>query len=149
MGFRSAQRANNYVATIPRQDGAPAPINAEVIHTIDAQPNATQHVELRTSAIDRAVGFMIATAPLCFGFAVAVVGIVVLGFGVPLVSVATLVIVFTVFAVVWTVAYLYTLSISAEGVSLFEAQEKWAIIRTEQQLRWQAWFLDREERRGS
>jgi hypothetical protein len=60
-----------------------------------------------------------------------------------------LVITFTVFAVVWTIAYLYSLHISAEGVSLYEAQERWGVIKTEQQMRWQAWRLEREERRGN
>jgi hypothetical protein len=78
-----------------------------------------------------------------------VVGICVLGFSVPLLSLPTLVITFTVFAVVWTIAYLYSLHISAEGVSLYEAQERWGVIKTEQQMRWQAWRLEREERRGN
>ena len=138
----------NFVPVAMQREAPAAPINAEVVHTINATPSATQHIELRTSAVDRALGFAIATSPLAAGFAVVVVGICVLGFGVPLLSLPTLIITFTVFAIVWTIAYLYTLSISAEGVSMFEAQERWGVIKTEQQLRWQAWLLDREERRG-
>jgi hypothetical protein len=33
--------------------------------------------------------------------------------------------------------YCYTLSISAEGVSHYEARNKWAVIREEQRRRWQ------------
>lgn len=148
MGLRTQRQ--HFVPVVARREPAPAaPINAAITHTIDAAPSATQHIELRTSAVDRALGFMIATAPLAAGFAVVVVGICVLGFGVPLLSLPTLIITFTVFAIVWTIAYLYTLSISAEGVSLYEAQEKWGVVRTEQMLRWQAWLLEREERRGN
>lgn len=148
MGMRRHAPTNFVPVAMQREQATPAPINAEVVHTINATPSATQHIELRTSAVDRALGFAIATSPLAAGFAVVVVGICVLGFGVPLLSLPTLIITFTVFAIVWTIAYLYTLSISAEGVSMFEAQERWGVIKTEQQLRWQAWLLDREERRG-
>lgn len=147
MGLRTP-RQNNFVPVAMRRETPPAPINATVTHTIDATPSATQHIEVRTSAVDRALGFMLATAPLCAGFAVVVVGICVLGFGVPLLSLPTLVITFTVFAIVWCIAYLYTLHLSAEGVSMYEAQERWNIIKTEQQFRWHAWLLEREERRG-
>lgn len=138
MGLRTPARNFVPVAT-QRRSMPPAPINAQVVHTIDAQPNATQHIELRTSAVDRALGFAIATAPLAALFSVVVMAICALGFGVPLVGLPMLVIVATVFAVVWTIAYLYTLSISAEGVSLYEAQEKWGILREEQRRRWEQW----------
>lgn len=142
MGLRTPVRSH-FTPALARRDPPPAPINAEVVHTINATPSATQHIELRTSAVDRALGFAIATSPLAAGFAVVVVGICVLGFGVPMLSLPTLIITFTVFATVWTIAYLYTLSISAEGVSMYEAQEKWGVIREEQRWRWQAWFLER------
>ena len=143
-GITRRAHPTNLVLETPRRAAATAaPINAAVVHTIDTTPSATQHVELRTNAIDRALGFMIATSPLAAGFGVVVLGVVVLGFGVPILSLPALVILFSVFAVVWTVAYLYTLSISAEGVSMYEAQSKWDIIRTEQAMRWQAWMLDR------
>jgi len=133
----------NFVPVIPRRDVPAAPINATVSHAIDATPSATQHVEMRTNAIDRALGFMIATLPLCVAFGGVVLGVCVLGFGVPILSLPALVILFTVFATTWTVAYLYTLQISAEGVSMYEAQSKWDVIREEQRLRWQAWLLER------
>ena len=142
MGLRTPA-ASRFTPALVRREAAPAPpINANISHTIDVPPSATQHVELRTSAVDRALGFAIATSPLAAGFAVVVVGICALGFGVPLLSLPTLVIAFTVFAVVWTVAYLYTLSISAEGVSMYEAQQRWGVIRDEHRMRWQAWFLE-------
>jgi len=137
MGLRTQQR--NFVPVAMHRELPPPPINAQVVHTIDAMPSATQHIELRTSSTDRALGFTIATAPLAALFAVVVMAICALGFGVPLVGLPMLVIVATVFATVWTIAYLYTLSISAEGVSLYEAQEKWGILREEQRRRWNQW----------
>lgn len=150
MGLRTPG-ANHFVPAIAQKamPAVPAPpINANISHTIDVPPSATQHVELRTSAVDRALGFAIAVSPLAAGFAVVVVGICVMGFGVPLLSVPTLIITFTVFAIVWTIAYLYTLHISAEGVSMYEAQERWGTIRDEQRWRWQAWFMELQEKRG-
>lgn len=135
MGLRNPPKSR-FTPVLARREPPAAPINASVTHTIDATPSATQHIELRTSAVDRALGFAIATSPLAAGFAVVVVGICVLGFGVPMLSLPTLIITFTVFATVWTIAYLYTLSISAEGVSMYEAQEKWNILREEQRRRW-------------
>lgn len=138
MGLRTPQR--NFVPVAAQRNSLPpAPLNAEVVHTIDAMPSATQHIELHTSAVDRSLGFAIATAPLASLFAVVVMAICALGFGVPLVGLPMLVIVATVFAVVWTIAYLYTLSISAEGVSLYEAQQRWEVIREEQRRRWAHW----------
>lgn len=139
MGLRTQPRNFVQVQPVQQRNLPSAPINAQVVHTIDATPSATQHIELRTSAVDRALGFAIATAPLASLFAVVVMAICALGFGVPLLGLPMLVIVATVFAVVWTVAYLYTLSISAEGVSLYEAQERWGVIREEQRLRWAQW----------
>lgn len=142
MGLRTAPRSH-FTPALARRDPPPAPISAEIVHTINTTPSATQHVELRTSAVDRALGFAIATSPLAAGFAVVVVGICAVGFGVPLLSLPTLIITFTVFATVWTMAYLYTLHISAEGVSMYEAQQRWGVIRDEQRFRWQAWLLER------
>lgn len=136
MGLRTPPR-RHFTPALARHDPPPAPLNAAVTHTVNATPSATQHIELRTSAVDRALGFAIATSPLAAGFAVVVVGICAVGFGVPLMSLPTLIITFTVFAVVWTIAYLYTLSISAEGVSMYEAQQKWGILREEQRRRWE------------
>lgn len=141
-GMRTSA-SRNFVVVPPQRTMQPAPINAEVVHTIDATPSATQHIELRTSAVDRALGFVLATLPLCAFFSAVTLGICVAGFSVPVMSVASLIILSTVFAVVWTVAYLYTLSISAEGVSMYEAQSRWDVIKAEQAMRWQAWMMER------
>lgn len=143
MGLRTPGVAR-FTPALARRETAPAPpINANISHIIDVTPSATQHVELRTSSVDRSLSFVIDISPLAAGFAVTVVGICVVGFGVPLLSLPALVITFTVFAVVYAIAYLYRLHISAEGVSMYEAQQRWGTIRDEQRFRWQAWFLER------
>ncbi len=141
-GMRGAG-PRNFVAAIPQRVSQPAPINAEVVHTIDTAPSATQHIELRTSATDRAIGFCISMSPIAAFFGVVVLGVCVVGYGIPLLSIPSLIILATVFAIVYTVAYLYTLHMSAEGVSMFEAQSKWDVIKSEQAMRWQAWMMER------
>lgn len=128
----------NYVANIPVTQAAP-PLKGEIVHTINAAPLATQHVEVKTSAVDRAKGFLIASVPLYLTFAAAVVAVVVFGFSVPLASLATLTIFFLSFTAAWVVGYCYTLQTSAEGVALYEAKQKWATIRDEQRWRW-GWY---------
>ena len=112
------------------------PVNSQVAHVIDVAPVATQHVEMKTSAVDRAQGFLIASVPLYAGFATAVAGVCVFGFAVPIFSMATFIIFWLSFVAAWVVGYAYTLQISPEGVSLFEAKEKWGVIRREQEYRW-------------
>ena len=97
-------------------------------------PTGTSHVEMRTSAKDRAQGFIIASMPRTFAFSLAVtLAAITLG-GVTLG--AAFVILFGVFSIVEIASYIFTLSISAEGVASYEARQKWAVIREEQRERW-------------
>lgn len=112
------------------------PINSQVAHVIDAAPVATQHVEMRTSAVDRALGFLIASVPLYGGFALVVVLVCVFFAGVPFLSLPTLVIFWLSFVAAWIIGYCYTLSVSAEGVSHYESRQKWDVIKEEQRRRW-------------
>lgn len=130
-------KRSNFVPAIVSRHAMPAmPINAEIVHTIDAPLSATQHIEVRTSSVDRAAGFLLASVPLYLTFSAAIVAVVVFGFQVPLASLATLVIFLLTFAAAWVIGYTYTLTVSAEGVSLLEAKSKWDVIRYEQQRRW-------------
>lgn len=136
MGIR--KRPSNFVPAIvnQRRDLPAMPINSEVTMTIDAPLSATQHIEMRTSSVDRAKGFLLASVPLYLTFSAAIVAVVVFGFQVPLASLATLAIFMLMFVAAWIVGYTYTLTVSAEGVSLLEAKAKWDVIRYEQQRRW-------------
>lgn len=130
-------KVRNFVPAMPsRQAQMAMPVNSQVAHVIDVAPVATQHVEMKTSAVDRAKGFLLASVPLYAMFALAVVAVVVLGWNVPLASMATLAIFVLSFTAAWIIGYAYTLQISPEGVSLYEAKEKWGVIRREQDYRW-------------
>ena len=113
----------------------PTEIN-QTSHTIDVQPSAQHYVEMRTSAKDRAQGFLIATVPLFAAFALAIVLISVFFFSVPFMSLTALVIYWLAFVAAWLVAYVYTLAVSAEGIAMFEARQKWNVIKREQEERW-------------
>ena len=129
----------NYVPALPatvRRNDLPMPVQTNVVHAIDAAPLATQHVEVKTSAVDRAKGFLIASVPLYAGFATAVAGVCIVGWSVPLFSLATFLIFWLSFIGAWVVGYAYTLNVSAEGVSHYEARQKWQIIKREQEYRW-------------
>jgi hypothetical protein len=131
-------QAQRYVPAGPVRRDLPAmPINANINHTIDAAPVATQHVEMRTSAVDRALGFLIASVPLYAGFALVVLLVSVFFAHVPFLSLPALVIFWLSFVAAWVIGYTYTLSVSAEGVSHYESRQKWDVIKTEQRLRWQ------------
>lgn len=135
-------RRNPYRNYIPPQPAAPVvrrmppgELNA-VSHTIDVAPNATHHVEMRTSAVDRSKGFLIATVPLFAGLALGMLLISVFFFGVPLMSLTALVVFWLSFVGAWLLAYLYTLAVSAEGIAMFEARQKWSLLAREQKERW-------------
>jgi hypothetical protein len=135
MGLRP--QAGNYVpARIDRRAAPPLPINSEINMTIDAPPAATQHIEFRSSAVDRAKGFLIASVPLYAGFAFVVLLVSIFFAGVPFLSLSALIIFWLSFVAAWIVGYGWTLSVSAEGVSFFEARQKWDVIKEEQRRRW-------------
>ena len=145
-GLRPASQ--KFVRAGPVRRELPAmPINASVNHTIDAAPVATQHVEMRTSAVDRSLGFLIASVPLYGGFALLVLLVSIFFAGVPLLSLPALVIFWLSFVAAWVVGYCYTLSVSAEGVSHYEARAKWRLLEREQQYRWA--HYERQIERGN
>lgn len=131
------RQTTNFVPAGPvRREAPPMPVNSTVAHVIDAAPVATQHVEMRTSAVDRAKGFLIASVPLYAAFATAVVGVVVIGWRVPIFSVGAFLVFWLSFVAAWVVGYTYTLSVSAEGVAMWEAKSKWRLLEREQEYRW-------------
>lgn len=133
-------RRTNYTPAVPEQPvTALARVQrAEVmpqtpVH-FEVTPTATSHIDMRTSAVDRAKGFLIASMPRTFAFSlsVTIAGIVLGGW-----SLATsLVLLFSIFSVVELISYIYTLYVSAEGTAHYEARQKWAVIRREQAERW-------------
>jgi hypothetical protein len=131
---------DNFVAPLRKRVEMPVmPTSSEVVHTINATPHATQHVEMRTSAVDRAKGHLISMVPLYAMVSTATVAVCVLGFGLPWLAMPTLVIFVVVFAASWLVSWLYQLRISPEGVNYMEADRKWGIIEKEHDRRWSQW----------
>lgn len=119
----------------PARRVVPAELN-QVSHVLDVAPTATQHIEMRTSAVDRAKGFLISNLPLFAAFALVVVLAAINLHGSPLLSWFSFNVFWTTFTGAWLVSYVVTLVVSAEGVALFEAIMKWRIISREQRERW-------------
>ncbi len=97
-------------------------------------PTSTTHVEMKTSAQDRAWGFLIASTPRTFVFALAIplVSMLATDIGV----IAGIVMLVSIFSVVELASYIFTLAISAEGTAHMEAKRKWDVIEREQRERW-------------
>ena len=129
----------NYVPAIREQPQEPIRIEPryEVAHHIDAPLSATQHVEMRTSAVDRSKGFLLASLPLYGAFALGIVVLTVLFFGVPFWSFWAFATFWLSFVLAWAWGYRETLAKSAEGISHYEARRKWDIIAEEQRRRWE------------
>lgn len=113
----------------------PTEIN-QTSHVIDVAPSSQHLVTMKTSAVDRAQGFLISTTPLFAGLALGFVLISVFFFNVPFMSLTALVIFWLSFVAAWLLAYVYTLAVSAEGIAFFEAKKKWQVIEREQRERW-------------
>lgn len=97
-------------------------------------PTATTHVDMRTSAQDRAWGFLIASTPRTFVFSLAITLISMLATDIGVI--AGIVMLVSIFSVVELASYAFTLAISAEGTANYEARQKWAMLREEQRQRW-------------
>jgi hypothetical protein len=121
-----------------------APACTESITRFDVAPSATSSVEVKTSAVDRARGFVIATRELGIVFGVTAMAVAWLFADVPLFSLPTLVIFLIVYASTWGYAYHQTLTHSAEAAPLKEANCKLDIIAYDVKKRWEAY--EREQR---
>lgn len=106
-------------------------------HQVDLAINhpATQHVELRTSAVDRAQGFQWMIAPISVVVAVLAV-LVSVAFQNEFLSFWSLLIFWTSFCVVYVAGWILTALVTPEFVSLFSAWRQWNVIDREQKERW-------------
>ena len=91
--------------------------------------------------VDRAKGFTIATAPLAgvAGLVAALVG--VLGFAVPIASLATLLLALGGFALVWLAAYALHTFVSTDGALFLHTILGWNYLRAEQRERFRRYGL--------
>lgn len=120
----------------PERKAAPLQGLQDVSHAIDVPPTATQHIEMKTSAVDRSKGFLIANVPLFGAFALGVWLLSGLLAKAPLFSFLGLCILWSSFVMAWLASYCYTLYVSAEGTARYEARRKYDIIAEEQRRRW-------------
>lgn len=107
-----------------------------VQHTLDVPLAATQHIEVKTSATDRAWGFLISNVPMLAAFALGVVVLRATAFQAPFWTLATFGWFWSTFVLAWLGSYVVTLALSAEGVAFFESYQKWLVIKREQSERW-------------
>lgn len=126
----------------------PMPINSNVALTIDAAPVATTHIDVRTSEVDRAKGFLLRSVPLYGAFALLVLLVTIFFYNVPLLSLPALVIFWLSFVAAWLLAYCYDLSRSPAGIAHMEARNKWDVIKEEQRRRWAHYERLTEQQEG-
>lgn len=131
--------ASRFVAPEP----APASIRRiEVLppetvqHTLDVPLGSTQHIEVKTSATDRAWGYLISNVPMLAAFALGVVVLRATAFQAPLWTLATFGWFWSTFVLAWLGSYVVTLALSAEGVAFYESHQKWLVVKREQRERW-------------
>lgn len=135
-------KRNNFVApaeitaTAKRGPAQVLPVQ-ETAHTLNVPLAATQHIEMKTSAVDRSKGFLIANVPLFGAFALLMwllSGVFALA---PWFSLTALLIFWLSFVLAWLASYVYTLRVSAEGIAMYESKQKWNVIKEEQRRRWE------------
>ncbi len=129
MAMKQYTKRDNFVA--------PLPTRVEIIESPPAQlPSPPQTVLLPQAGYeDRARGFGIATAPLAgvAGFVVALVGVI--GWQVPVASLATLLLALGGFAAVWLCAYVAHVIVSPDGAAFAHVILGWNYLKREQKER--------------
>ena len=125
------QQATNFVAAEPMQ-------RAEIIRVNDALPmlpNATTNVELKTTYTDRSKGFQLATLPISVAFGIGALVVALLGFSVPIFSIAALSVFWIAFLGWWLLGWLIHHVASPDGIALVQALLMYRYLRREQQQR--------------
>ncbi|HMN30018.1 MAG TPA: hypothetical protein PKE45_17835 [Caldilineaceae bacterium] len=132
-GLLPQRRPSNFVS-MPQ---AAHPVRFDP-HQVELAVNhpATQHVELRTSAVDRAKGFQWMITPISIVVAVLAV-IVSLAFDNEFLSFWSLLIFWLTFCVVYVAGWAFTALMTPEFISLYSARRQWDVIDREQERRWQ------------
>lgn len=98
-------------------------------------PTATASVELRTTYEDRARGFQVATLPVAAAFGVGALVVAIVGFSVPVVSVAALSVFWLGFLAWWLIGWIVHHVASPDGAALLGALLQYRYLRHEQKER--------------
>ena len=101
---------------------------------LPAAPESSVTV-LKTSYTDKAKGYTLVTLPLSLAGAGLAVLIVTVGFGVPIFSLAALLVAWTVFAGAWLAGWLAVVFVSGDGAALFTSWRAWRVVEREQSMR--------------
>ena len=136
------ERTSRFVAPLP-EDRRPI---VEVLPPADLPallPTATSHVELRTGYTDRAKGFQLATVPVALAFGVGALVVAVVGFSVPVFSVAALALFWVAFLAWWLVGWAIHHVISPDGAALLGAVLQYRYLRHEQRERLRRYGLQK------
>jgi hypothetical protein len=113
----------------------PAPPRVEIIHT-DLPPAPISQPYPLSSHRDRAHGFVLVTAPLAAATGLVVLLIAITAAGVPVLSVAALLVSLAGFTAAWLVSYIAHTLISPDGALFFHVAMTWRLL-----------FLEARERR--
>ncbi len=124
-------KRDNFVPAL--RDPSPRIVEIEVPRELPAPP---QTVLLPHAGYeDRARGFSIATAPLAAVVGLVIALVAIIGWQVPIASLATLMLALGGFALVWLIAYIAHTLISPDGTMFSHTILAWGYLRREQRER--------------
>lgn len=139
------RQTNNFVVPTPPRQQLPAQSSHTM--TLGVTSSSTAVIDVRTSHVDRAKGYLLSTVPLCFFGSLCVVILRTAWYSAPFLSVLTLAWFFVVFVLAWLASYIVGYVIqSPEFVMLFEARGKLRLLEREQVERWK--YYNQEANRG-
>lgn len=126
----------NYVPAL-RDPAPPKPIYVDVDpRDVSLLPPAAQvQTEIRTSHVDRAKGFQVATVPIAIAAGVGALIIAVVGWSIPAVSLVGLLIFWAAFLAWWILGWLIHNVMSPDGIALIHTLLGWAYLKREQKER--------------
>lgn len=105
-------------------------------YAVQMPPRATQHIEVKTSMTDRAVGHTIATVPMLAILAILAPVIKGAVLAAPITALGALTLWFMTFAALWAGSWVLSLLMSAEGIGLIDTLLGWRLLYREQDRRW-------------
>ena len=125
----------NYVPAIPdkKPKNIVVPITGEIV---SCETVAKVNLNNDTSARDRALGFLIMNVPLFGSFGIVVWALVSWSSGYVLLNFFGFLVLWGSFAGSWLLTYIVTALLSPEGIALYEAYQRYLILKTEQRNRW-------------
>ncbi len=122
---------NTYVPAL--RDPAQRIVEVEIPRELPAAP--TTVLMPHAGYEDRAKGFTLATAPLAGVAGIVVALVAIIGWQVPIASLATLLLALAGFALVWLIAYVAHTLISPDGTMFAHTILAWGYLRHEQRER--------------